>query len=144
MRSRSKSATSSSMARSPVAAGVSVLLQARFELEIRQAGGLDFARGFQNQRAFDDVAQFAHVAGPAVRQQFLPRAPGETFHALVHRRVKHFEKMFGQQQDVLVPLAQRRQAELHHVEAVKQILAKLIGGDGLDDVAIGGGDEAGR
>ena len=50
------------------------LCRRAFELEIRQAGGLDFAGRLQDQRAFDDVAQLAHVAGPVVRQQLL-RAP---------------------------------------------------------------------
>ena len=40
------------------------------------------------------------------------------------------------------PFAQRRQAELDDVEAMKQVPAELVGGDGLDDVAIGRGDEA--
>ena len=36
------------------------------------------------------------------------------------------QKMLGQQQNVLAALAQRRQAELHHVQAVKQILAEFV------------------
>ena len=102
-----------------------------FDLKIRQAGGLDFARGFQNQRAFDDVAEFAHVARPAVRKQFLPRGGGEAADIFVHRGAEQFQKMFGQQQNILAAFAQRRQVELHDVQAVEQIFAELVGGDGL-------------
>ena len=47
------------------------LCAARFDMEVGQAARLDFAGGFQNHRAFDDVAQFAHVARPMMGQQLL-------------------------------------------------------------------------
>jgi len=50
--------------------------------------------------------------------------------------------MFGQQQDIVASFAQGRQANLETVEPMKQVFAKLVGGDCLNDVAIGRGDEA--
>ena len=41
----------------------------------------------------------------------------------------------------LAAFPQRRQAELHDVQPVKQIFAELVRGDGLGDVAVGRGDE---
>ncbi len=51
-------------------------LEAGFDQEIWQAGGLDFTRPFQDQGALDDIAEFAHIARPPVRKQFLPRSMG--------------------------------------------------------------------
>src|SRR5688500_8650834 len=51
------------------------------------------------------------------------------------------QKMLAQQHDVLSALAQRRWTELDDVQAVEQILTELIVADGLNNVAIGSGDE---
>ena len=56
----------------PASFGDSRFVQAALELEIRQAGRLNFAACLQNQRALDHIAQLTHVAGPVVRKQFLP------------------------------------------------------------------------
>jgi hypothetical protein len=49
--------------------------------------------------------------------------------------------MLGQQGDVIAPLTQRREAQLHNVEPMEQIFAKLTVSDGLDNVAIRRSDE---
>src|ERR1043166_6955581 len=41
-------------------------VQLSLDLEIRQANRLNRGAGFQDERALDDVAQLAHVAGPVV------------------------------------------------------------------------------
>src|SRR6185436_17195266 len=45
--------------------------------------------------------------------------------------------MLTQQYNVLPSFTQGRQPELYHVEPMKQVLAKLVLADGLDDVPIG-------
>ena len=48
----------------------------------------------------------------------------------------------GQRQNVLAPLAQRRDVQLHHVQPVKQILAKTAGFDFLLQIAVARGEDA--
>ena len=48
----------------------------------------------------------------------------------------------GQRQDVLGPLAQRRDVELDHVQPVEQVLAEAARLDLLFQVAVGGGEDA--
>ena len=50
--------------------------------------------------------------------------------------------MADQQGNVLRPVAQRRQRDLQHLQAVIEILAETLGGDFGFQVAIGGGDDA--
>ena len=46
-----------------------------------------------------------------------------------------------QRGDVLLPLAQRRQLQLHHVEPEEQILAERAGLDHLVQIMVGGRDD---
>jgi hypothetical protein len=50
--------------------------------------------------------------------------------------------MARQLDDILAALAQRRQADGDHVQAIEQILAELALADRLAQVAMGGGDDA--
>jgi len=55
---------------------------------------------------------------------------------------KSLEKVVDQQPDILAPLAQRRQMDPHHIEAVKQVLAELARGDRLLQRPVRRGDDA--
>ncbi len=50
--------------------------------------------------------------------------------------------MVGQEREVLASLAQGRQLEREHVDAVVQVLPERAGRDRALEVAIGGGDDA--
>src|SRR5271165_2627272 len=52
-----------------------------------------------------------------------------------------FEKVVHQQQYVLATLPQRRDADGNHVQAIVQVLTKQVFGDGLVEIAVGGGDD---
>jgi len=52
------------------------------------------------------------------------------------------QKLGGQCQDVLLPLAQRRHREREHIEPIEQVLAKIAGGNLRRHVAVAGGDHA--
>ena len=52
------------------------------------------------------------------------------------------DEVLGQGQDVARPLAQRRQAQVHDVQAVEQVLAERPVAHGLGQVAVGGGQDA--
>ena len=54
------------------------------------------------------------------------------------------EEVLGQQRNVFVALAQRRQVNRDDVDAVEQVLAELALRDHLGQILIGGGDDAHR
>ena len=49
--------------------------------------------------------------------------------------------MIGKEQDVLAPLAERRQMNPEHRDAIVQVFAKPPVGDRTLEVAVGGGNE---
>ena len=98
--------------------------------------------GGEGQQAGDGVLELAHVAGPGVRAERvdegglhvdLPHAVaiGVGAHERGHERV-----------DVLHTLAQRRDADGHHVEAVEQVLTEAAGLRLGGEVAVRRGNEA--
>ncbi len=52
------------------------------------------------------------------------------------------QKMMRQRQDVLVPVAKRRQADVQHGQAIIKVLAETPLRDFLREVAIGGGKDS--
>src|SRR6266496_2158293 len=75
-------------------------------------------------------------------KEFLAGAAGKHAGRLVHGQAEAFEKIDSEENDVLTAVAQRGQAKLDDVEAVKEILAKIIFSDCLNDVTVRSGDEA--
>src|SRR6266850_1807286 len=61
---------------------------------------------------------------------------------LVHRTIELPQEMVRQQQNVISSLSQRRRRKLDDVQAVEQVLAKLVLTNGVDNIAVGGGDQA--
>ncbi len=70
----------------------------------------------------------AFLAQPVRRHPVLARQP--------------LQKEIGQRQDVLAPLAQRREMDADDIEPVKQILAEAVGFHVAFEVAVGGGEDA--
>ena len=62
-------------------------------------------------------------------------------HVLLQPRVELLDEVLDQERDVARALAQRRQADRHHVQAVVEILAKGAGRDLLLQIAVGRGDQ---
>ena len=81
-----------------------------------------FALGKQ-RRALHSVAQLAHVARPRIILQTRHRRLGQPCAASGEFR----HEQIRQRQNILAPLAQRPDVQLHHVQPVKQILAKTTG-----------------
>ena len=50
--------------------------------------------------------------------------------------------MFGDQEDIIAPFPERRQAKLKHVQTVKQVLAEAVRTDRRHNVPVGRGDQA--
>jgi len=89
------------------------------------------------------VAQFTHVPAPGMGKQALHQLG----RALGHRQVMALrgllQEMLEQQRNVLAPLAQGRQLDHDHVEAVVQILAEAALVRALAQVVLGGRHDAG-
>ena len=87
----------------------------------RKVGHLQHAFGLERVEAIDAMLQLAHVAGPVVGiegvEEFLARVRFAS-----SRGGSRSSKVTHQQRNVLLALAQGRQARGKDVEAVKQVL----------------------
>ena len=89
-----------------------------------------------------DVAQLAHVAGPLMAEEPLERLVRETPRRRSVALAEEPEEALGNGNDVLGPIAQRRDRDGKDVEPVIEVFAKLIRFDQIQKVAVGGGDDA--
>src|SRR6478735_1645207 len=86
----------------------------------RQAIVLDRRAGRHHVGAIDDVAQLADVAGPAIGRE----APEDVAAEALDRTLALadlLQEVLRDQRDVVDPLAQRRQVDREHVEAIEQV-----------------------
>ena len=111
----------------------------------RDVVGLDdLVRLGQHRHVLDDVLQLAHVAAPGPRTQ-----EGDARLAQLGEPIAHLavalpiigEEMIGEEGDVFQALAQRRQLDRHHAQAVEQVAPQDARIDRFLRVAVGGGDE---
>ena len=103
---------------------------------------LDVAALTEDEGVLDDVLQFADVAGEIMaheRGQGLVRYADDVLALL---GAVFADKMLDEQGDVLLALAQGRQADLDHVEPVEQVVAEGARPHQRLQVAVGGGDDA--
>ena len=89
-----------------------------------------------------DVLQLPHVARPGVAHQHLLRLGLDAFDRLAVLLGRLLEEVVDQQRDVLAALAQRRDVDRHALDAEVQVLAELLVGDHLVEVAVGRADQA--
>ncbi len=89
------------------------------------------------------VLQLAHVARPIVLLQDLGHRWRQLRRIAAMLLAVPFQEEPRQRRDVLAPLAQRRQLDGHHVEAVIQVVAEAAGRDLVFEILIGGGDDTG-
>ncbi len=78
----------------------------------------------QGDRALDAVLELAHVPRPAVGEQTLRRRRRDAGHVLAGLARVAREEVLGEQQDVAAARAERRQRQVHDVDAVEEILAE--------------------
>src|SRR5208283_1242595 len=97
---------------------------------------------FEGDGAFDGVLELADVAGPFVIAEGGERIFVNAQDASAGGGRVFFQEMIGQQWDIFATLTQVRDADGNHTEAVVEILAEKIFGNGLIEVAVGGGDNA--
>ena len=100
------------------------------------------ALALHDQAALHDVAQFAHVARPAVSLQRLDGLGGEGRARHLEHRGKLPVEIIHQRRDVGGAPPQLRQADLHKAQTVVQVAAELLLGDQTLDVLVRRGDHA--
>ena len=104
--------------------------------------GLDDLALDEGTGTFDEILELAHIARIVVFEQTRRRFLGKVQRASLGLG-ETGEKLVGQRQDVLAPIAQRGNLHVNHVESVEKVLAKTSGLNLVGQVAIGGRDEAG-
>src|SRR5579883_21578 len=104
--------------------------------------GPDLAAAGEQHGAVHGVFELAHIAAPGMSGERLDEGGGQRAEGdAVGGRV-FLGEMLGQGRDVARPLAQRRQAKVHDVEAEIEILAEAALAHLLFEVAVRGGEEA--
>ncbi len=78
----------------------------------------------QRHGAIEAVAQLAHVARPAISSQIVCHVAGKARAWTLQFAGKARDKLLGQHHDIRLALAQRRQRQTQHVEAIVEILAE--------------------
>lgn len=91
---------------------------------------------------FEDVAQFTDIARPAMFHELLFGRIGKPDDRLIGRLGALLDEMFGELEDVFVPIAQGRYLDRGDLETEKKILTKLIVSDHLFKIAMGRSDDA--
>ena len=83
----------------------------------------DLALAHQH-RAFERVLHLADVARPVIADEHVDRGRGDALDALAVLVRELLEEVVGQQQEVGLPIAQRRHEDREHVQPVVQVLAE--------------------
>src|SRR3954466_14966776 len=100
------------------------------------------AAGARLDDALARVLEFAHVPRPAIAREGVADRRRHGGHLDAAQAREALEEEVGQDGDVLAALAQRRQHQRQHVEAVVQVLAEIALGDHLLEIFLGPGNHA--
>ncbi len=109
---------------------------------VGQILGFDLVAARQNHGVLHDVAKFAHISRPGVLPHRRFRRRGKPVNPLATLTGEETKIAIGDVLQISQALAQRRQPERDHVQAVKQILAKSPVAHRLFQIAIRRGNDA--
>jgi hypothetical protein len=103
----------------------------------------DGATGREHERSLDDISELANVAGPPVLEERHRRlvANANGIGRVVPCRCAS-QKLDSERQDVLTPLAQRRNERRVAGEPIVEVTAKASALRAGFEIAIAGGDKA--
>src|SRR6185436_7786492 len=108
----------------------------------REVVAVDHLAVAHQHRSLEGVLELADVARPVVAGQHVDRGRRNALDAARMLAGELLEEVIDEQQQVGLPLAQRRDEDGEDVEPVVEILAEGAGGDRLLQVLVGGGDQA--
>ena len=114
----------------------------RWRGETHEFGANGHALLGEDGGAFDDILEFAHIAGPIVGEQssYAAFRKSAAFDAVFLG--KTLEKMIGEDFDIPRALAERGDLDGENIEAVVEILAKFAFLNRFEQVAVRGGKDA--
>src|SRR5215470_503887 len=95
-----------------------------------------------DHKALDKISEFAHVAGPGIPQKNFQSSVTQLTRSLAIGGAELVEEIPGQNGDVFSAVAQRRNEEGNHVQAIEQILTKSAAGDFLFKILVCRGENA--
>src|SRR5262245_22003096 len=104
--------------------------------------GLDALTVALEHGHLDDVLELAHVARPVVGAELIEGGMRHAADAPPQPLPLVGDEMAHEQLDVLPSFAERRQVELHHLQAVKEVLAEGAPTDARSQIDVGRGDQA--
>src|SRR5262249_4308845 len=113
--------------------------RAALEVEVH---GLDTVAVAFEDGGLDHVLELPHVAGPIVRTELIHRRMGHPadFRALEALPLAN-DEVAHEERDVLAPLAQWGQSELHHLQAVQEVLSERPLSNARGEVDVGRRDQ---
>ena len=96
----------------------------------------------QYDGTFENVLQFADIPGPSVIAQASHGFLADSLDAFADAHGELVDQEMDEQRDVLLAIPQRRQMDGEDVETIVQVLAERLLADRLEQVAVGGRDDA--
>ena len=90
----------------------------------------------------DDVLKLSNIAGPVIRLQEIQGALADAMDPLAHAPGIPVNEVLNEKRNVRSSFAQRRHLERKHVQPVVQVGSEGLLGDGLLQVAVGGGNHS--
>ena len=96
----------------------------------------------RDERAFEDVLEFAYVAGPVVAFERVAGPARQAGNGTAEAARGSAQEVPGEQRDVLATLAKRRHRDRKDVETVVEVLAETARSHLLAKLAVGCGHDA--
>ena len=97
--------------------------------------------GREDDGALQDVLQLADVPGPSIGDEAPHGLPAHSVDPLADASGELVDQEPHEQRDVLGAVAERRERDREDAEAVVEVFAERLVADGLEQVAVGGGDD---
>jgi|SRR5580704_2149331 hypothetical protein len=101
---------------------------------------LDACLGADDDKALDEVAQLADIAGERIAHQDFHRGVAEFASALTVGGTELVQKIFREDWNVFLAIAERRDEEGNYVQAIKKVLAEGATRDFLFEIFVCGGE----
>jgi len=108
----------------------------------RQVGYVDLVGLGHHGGVADGVLQFAHIAGPGMALEDEARSRRDAADAFAVLLREFRDEMLDEERQIFFVLGEGGHGDLDHGEAVVEVFAEEAIGDGLAEIAVGGGDDA--
>ena len=90
-----------------------------------------------DERVLEEVLELANVSGPVVHHEQFQDRFRNAAHVLGKLVIELFHEVLDEERYIVAPLPERRNFDLHHLEAEKEVLAEIAGLHPLLEVAVG-------